>query len=41
MNALANIRLAICFDPNRGSDWWKLHRDEVMAELAKLEEEKK
>ena len=40
-NALANIRLAICFDPNRGSEWWRLHRDEVMAELAKLEEEKK
>ena len=24
-----------------GSEWWRLHRDEVMAELAKLEEEKK
>ena len=40
-NALANIRVAICFDPNRGIAWWRLHRDEVMAELKKIEKETK
>ena len=40
-NALANIRVAICFDPNRGIAWWRQHRDEVMAELDKIETEMK
>jgi len=36
-NALDNIRVAICFDPDRGVVWWRLHRSEIMAELKKIE----
>jgi len=38
-NELAILRRNLVL--KHDSAWWRLHRDEVMAELAKLEEEKK
>ena len=38
---LAIIKRNICLDKTRGSEWWKANRDEVMAELKKIEKETK